>query len=378
MNTLWFITVVLLIVLSQSFLYSKYVPRVLKVERSFSAQSAVPGDMVTLNISVSNKGILPLTWMHIEESVPMELKLKNDSLRRHYNNVEYIHNIVMSLLPLQRVNRRYSVEFTKRGYYELKNVDINITDMLGDNSHAYTIQAPASIVVYPRLVDMSDSLLPASGMQGDVSVNRWIIDDPTMMIGHREYTRGDSFKSISWKRTAKERRLMVNKHDYTSDKKFMVLLNLDELEDIWSKKVGHKIEKAIEACAFIAEDLVSQGIPTGFATNALYGGRRENDILEPSAGNSQIREILDCLGRIQYYKKNKFIDILDHVEGEAEWGTEFIVVVPFLREEFISQLIGKHKGRINVVAMEACNTKYLPDNLNVFVYREEGDANAAI
>ena len=378
MNILWFIAVVLIMVFFQGFAYSRYVSRALKVERSFGKPNAAPGETVALNIAVTNKSLLPLTWVHMEESVPVELKLRNDSVRRHYNNVEYIHNIVMSLLPLQRVNRRYSVEFTKRGYYELKQLEMNIADLLGDSSHACTIQAPASIVIYPRLADMSDSLLPASGIQGDISVNRWILDDPTMLIGHREYARGDSFKSINWKRTAKERQLMVNRHDFTSDQKFMVLLDMDELEDIWSSKNGYKVERAIEVCAFVCERLITQGIPTGFATNALYGGSRENGILEPGAGNNQLGEVMDCLGRIQYYRKSDFEATLDLAEKESGWGTEFIIVVPRLREQLVSKLRGRVRLKVTIITMEPYVIAELPGDLRVFVCREDGDANAAV
>lgn len=378
MNTLWFIVVVLLILYFQSVLYNRFVSRGLKVDRSFSTAHAYPGDGITLNISVTNRSLLPLTWMHIEELVPPELKLRNDKVTKHFYNTEYTHNIVMSMLPLQRVNRRYNVEFTKRGYYELKKVDVNVADMLGDNSYAYTMQASAGIVIYPKIADMSDSLLPVNSLQGDVSVVRWIIDDPTMLIGQRDYIRGDSMKSINWKRTARERHLMVNKHDYTSDKRIMLLLDLDELGDIWSAKNGREIEKAIEICAFIAERLISQGIPTGFATNALYGGSRENSILEPGAGNSQMREILDCLGRIQYYKKDEFSAVLEHAAGGSSWGTDIIIVVPILRDDFITHISIAQNRKITVIAIEARDMKVIPDNTSVFVYREAGDANAAI
>lgn len=74
-------------------------------------------------------------------------------------------------------------------------------------------------MVYPNLIDLNSSFVVADSLQGDVFVRRWIIEDPIMISGIRDYTPSDNYKDINWKATAKNQTLKVNKYDYTADKK---------------------------------------------------------------------------------------------------------------------------------------------------------------
>lgn len=352
----------------------------LSVTRGFDCSNALPGDIVQLSIKVTNRKILPVTWMHIESILPVELKLVNETVKEYRNKTEYLHNIVMSILPYQRVNRKYKVKCAQRGYYKIRMVEVKSTDMFGDKSYSIKIDAPANITVYPRFADLSGLQIPAGTMQGDVVVKRWILDDPVMIAGVRDYSRGDSIRDINWKITAKRQKLMVNQHDFTSDKKIMLILDVDDFDDIWSvtNELTQLVEQAIEVTASIADIAINEGLPVGFATNALYGGNRENAVVQPNTGDDQLGEILNCLGRIQYYKKYSFHELMQLLERDMEWGTELIMVVPSVRDEFMVELqLLKHR-KVTVVSMSGCEAKAVPQNCDIYVYDKVGEPDAVI
>ena len=61
-------------------------------------------------------------------------------------------------------------------------------------------------------------------------MRRWIVDDPFMLAGVREYQYGDSMRDVNWKATAKTGNLQVNQRDFTADRRLMVYLNVEDHE----------------------------------------------------------------------------------------------------------------------------------------------------
>lgn len=380
MNTFWFIIVVLALVVLQGRLYERFIFNELSIERSFDHTDAMLGDTVQLRVTVDNMKLLPITWMHMQQVFPIELQFVNEAVTEHQNRTEYIHNMVMSIFSYQRVSRRYDIKCTKRGYYEIRGVEVRSTDLFGKAAYSIEADAAAKIVVYPKFADISGSLLPASSIQGDTAVKRWIMDDPVMTAGIRDYYRSDSYRDINWKATAKRQKLMVNKHDFTSDKKIMLLLDMDDVGDIWaaSNEIIPLMETAIEVGASIAEKSIREGIPTGFATNGLYGGDREDQIVEPNTGDKQVTEILNCLGRIQYYKKYDFIRLLESVCSGLSWGTELVIIVPYIKDALMSNLNLVKDTKMTLIAMEKSELTAAPPNCSVYFYIKEGEADEVV
>ena len=58
-------------------------------------------------------------------------------------------------------------------------------------------------------------------------MRRFILDDPSLLVGYREYTGREPMKQISWNQTAKTGRLTVRQNDHTTDRIAMVIVNMD-------------------------------------------------------------------------------------------------------------------------------------------------------
>lgn len=55
------------------------------------------------------------------------------------------------------------------------------------------------------------------GFLGELSVNRYLYEDPILTAGYRSYTSGDPMRSIAWKQSVQGQGLMVKKWDYTTE-----------------------------------------------------------------------------------------------------------------------------------------------------------------
>ena len=152
------------------------------------------------------------------------------------------------------------------------------------------------MVVAPREAEDQRLTDVLSGFLGDVSVRRFIHEDPVLTTGFREYTGREPMKQISWTQSARGRGLVVKNFDHTAEPRVSVLLNADT-------QAGNR-EELLEKCCSMARTvcriLEEQGVPYDFATNAdlagaIGGGSRE---VGEGLGASHFTAVLDCLGRI--------------------------------------------------------------------------------
>ena len=72
-------------------------------------------------------------------------------------------------------------------------------DVIGLERISLPITTDAKLIVYPGKINMEDAFIPASYLQGDTIVRRWIVDDPFIVSGTRQYLPGDPMNRINWK-----------------------------------------------------------------------------------------------------------------------------------------------------------------------------------
>jgi uncharacterized protein (DUF58 family) len=377
MSSLLFIIFIVIFVVVQGLLYKKGIFEKVYITRSFDSSGVFPGEKVVYELTIENRKFLPLTWVSIDEKLSVGLEFAINTKVQKLNEDLYLHNTMLSLLPYQKVVRRYDLKAVKRGYYQLKYMTMTSTNMLGTEEYSIDREESASISVYPNIKDLRGTLIPANTTQGDFSVKRWIIEDPMVITGVRAYSGNDSLKSINWKATAKNQQLLVNKYDYTADKRIMIILNLERQEYSLNKEDIQTIEEAIEVCASIASMTHETGIPVGFATNSHMLGSMETSVLDPDTGDKHMTAILESLARVSYFKKFKSRELLKLLVASFSWGTEIIVVTPEVSEELIGDLQSLSNIKTTVVSLSISDVN-VPSNINLYYYRQEGGQYEAI
>src|SRR5690625_3589621 len=243
--------------------------------------------------------------------------------------------MLFSLLPYQRIRRQQNLVCTKRGFYHFENVDLSTGDVFGFGESSKNVQSPAEIIVYPSLISMDDIPLPTHSWLGDVVVRRWIIEDPFLTAGVRDYSAGDPLNSINWKATARTNHLQVTKKDFSADHHLMIYVNFNQTGDIWHPIVDKQLtEKSISYAATIAEFSISKGISTGFGCNT-YIGQKINETIRIAAENSrqQLTYILETLAKIEI-DANKSINsfLKEDIDRNIE-GKDILIITAYMSDE---------------------------------------------
>ncbi len=338
--------VTILIILVQSFIFTKWGLASVSYTRSFNKETVFPGESFEMVDEISNKKLLPVPWVRLESKISNNLQFarKQDQSIEEAN--EGYHRTLFSLSPYEKVTRRHKVTCLKRGYYQLKTVSLTLGDIVGFHEKAEVFDAKAAVTVFPELLEIEDIPLPSHSWLGDLLVKRWIIDDPFVSAGVRQYTYGDPLNSVNWNATAKTGQLQVRKRDFTADHHLMIYLNFDETEDIWMPILNpEKMETGISYAASLATVTISRGINTGFGCNSYLVTQASEDIkeairIEPKSSSEQLNYLYENMAMLAMDRSMNFPRFLKE-EAENLYNTDILIITAIMTpliEDVIQQI----------------------------------------
>jgi hypothetical protein len=337
MNITWLILTTVVFIVIQSYIYSKWGLARINYSRSFSKKAVFEGEKIEMIDEIVNKKLLPLPWLRLESKIHANLKFQQNTNANNEINSEF-HSTLFSLLPFQKITRRHKLQCTKRGYYLFRAVSMSTGDVFGFGGTFKSVESSADVIVYPKILAMDEIPLPSHSWLGDIIVKRWIIDDPFVLAGVREYSYGDPMNTVNWKATARTGSLQVSKRDFTADHHLMIYLNFDESEDIWrSTQDEELIEKGISYAASIAQYTISKGISTGFGCNSYIEDPNEKSLLikqsvriEPESSKHQANYLFETLAKLKMVRSMSFNQFLmEDIDRQLE-RTDILLITSIL------------------------------------------------
>ena len=267
-----------LILILQRFLPERSLD-MLEADRTPESLLAEPEEPTTLIFEVKNKSRRFFPYVAIENKLP-------------FAQEEGV-NFTFWLGPRQKLTRQFPVTVPRRGRYVVEEMKLKTGDFLGLKEHTKVCGRYREIVVPPKAMDFSDTDPRMGGFLGDVSANRFILEDPVLTLGFREYTGNDPMKRISWSQTARHNRLMVKKNDFTVEPSVSVILNVQTDPEISEETFENCFRLARAVCAALEK----KGMGYSFANNARLLGYNRSATGIAGFGRRHFRAILENLGR---------------------------------------------------------------------------------
>jgi len=285
-----------------------------------------------LTTTITNGKPRPVLFLHLEENVPDGLVLLDkDSpemkvVLDHFNKRKASLHQTLYLMPRQKVTRTVRCSLSHRGRYVLHDGKMEVGDLLGLEANTMQLAYFRELVVLPRRVE-SPSIEAAFGSYlGDISVRRFILMDPILTAGFREYTGREPMRDISWPISLRQSKLMVKQYDYTSELTASVLLNIAGGSEE-EKELCYSYARC--ACEFLEGKRVSYSFLTNaYVTNST--GRWS--FMGEGLGDSHLAAILEGLGRGSYEYVGGLKKLLNNLLRQADRSRAFILVTVPLDE----------------------------------------------
>lgn len=216
---------------------------------------------------------------------------------------------------LRRTSR---VRVERRGTFWLRDATVYGGDFLGVADQPHGVELSCELVAYPRRLANAGLERAVSGLVGDVSVRRFVFEDPVLTAGVREYTGREPLRAVNWKQSARAGRLMANVYDHTAQAQASVLVNVAPHRDddtlplgtrgdvgrAWrswarSRREGEDVEACLEAARTLCEALERRGVTYDLRTNAQAAGLVAAGSRVPEGlGSLHFRAVLERLGRV--------------------------------------------------------------------------------
>ena len=313
-----------------------------------------PDEEFHIIISLKNRSRYFVPFLRVAENLPYGLSFRGDVGKdpQHEDSVTF----TTWLAPRQEVQRELPVSASRRGRYFLQKLDLAGGDFLGINVRKRSYSVFREVVVAPRPAPEQAVSEVLGGFMGDVSVRRFIMEDPVLTLGYREYTGREPMKMISWYQSARGMGLMVKKYDYTVEPAVSVLLNIESREE--DKDLLKELtERCFSIARTVCSTLEDRGIQYNFATNAVIAGGMTNlSSMSEGLGQRHFEGVLEALGRATdstYCSADKLL------EGSAAAGYSSargrILITPdrtSLRPQIINRLREISGGNLLVIAAE--------------------------
>jgi uncharacterized protein (DUF58 family) len=342
---LFLLALALLLAAGLSNLWKRYCLAGLEYRRRFSHRQVAFGETIELEIEIVNRKLLPLAWLEIEDEIPADLPPERGKVASTHKAGRAILNSLIALRPFERVRRRYLLHCNVRGEHVFGPVRLRTGDLFGTLTREIELELIDTLVVFPRVVPVTALGLPAHQPLGDRRVRSWLFEDPSRLVGAREYRPGDSLRRINWAASARTQQLQVKVYEPTTSHKLMLFLDLNTTPGDWWGLIydSEALELSISTTASLAAWALAAGYPVGLATNGMRRYAAGRLTVEPTSSPAQLPSILESLGRLQPFAVRPFDRTLAEGARRLAYGTTVVVISAALADPALAELVAMRR-----------------------------------
>lgn len=278
-----------------------------------------PDEVNTLNYRLKSSSRLPIFFVSVAIYFEDGITVREDEdfCRKHLSKSFFGTRVnqFINFAPLGQFKGAVKFSVGRRGIHELGRLYVECGDFFGLKTMIDSVILDKRIICTAKLPEDDVAVRALGSYLGDISVRRFIFEDPSLLTGYREYTGREPMKQISWLQTAKTGSMMVKVNDYTVDINVAVVINMERDRDA-------DMERCLELARAACEYLEGEKIPYALLTNG--------DIpdLGEGMGRAHIHAILRSIGASRPAGYESFFRLVDRCIRTNRDNRSYIVVTP--------------------------------------------------
>lgn len=293
-------------------------------QRFLSEKRVFPGEEIELKLRLTNRKLLPLPWVQVDDEIPDQLALPDTTPPGSRPGTRLLSSTA-SLLWYTGISWRYRLHCRKRGFYKLGPITVTSGDIFGFYPRSANQPVTDEVIVYPRLFPISRLALPSLQPIGETRAERRIFADPIRTIGVRDYSPHDSLKHIHWKASARHQKLQVKVFEPTTTLKVALFLATDSFQGEGISE--DDFELGVSTAASVANFIMQQRNQAGLFANSLLPDSDQPIRIPPGGSLHQLITILEALAKVTLSPSASFAEFLQEEWGHFPWGTTIVLVI---------------------------------------------------
>ncbi len=347
-------------------LLERRVLRGVEYERRLSETRLFVDETVIVSGHVTNHGRLPVISLMVEDNAPKTFqpagkpqpRSASSSIAPIANNADSLLlrqlgeaedkdarvslTQLLALKPGEHTSRSTMLRATRRGYYPFGPAQLRAFDMMGLSLAERVDHLSDALIVYPRVYPLDKLGIPTRDPFGAMPAMRRLIEDPSLVMGSRDYQYGDSFRQIHWKSTAHTGKLQTRVCEHTSDPTAMILLNVTTLEHDWHGAEVERFEWALSVAGSVASWADEWGCTVGLSSNGCAPNMPGAIRIPPRRAPNQLARIMEGLAVLTAFTAMQFNLFLLSEQSHVPFGATTIVVTPIATPEIEASLLRLH------------------------------------
>lgn len=306
-------------------------------ERNLSSRRIFAGEELAMTVTLTNKKLIPLVWVRIEDEVPQELNMIKGDVEKKITRGQILR-LSTSIAWYERVRWNYRMQSSVRGVYHIGPAHIESGEPFGFLGQRSRDSGQDSLIVYPKVLPLENLRIPSGRPLGEVRGGIKIFQDPSRPSGLREYQRGDALNTVDWKATAKMQSLYVRTYEPSSSTSVILVVAVDTSAPYWASYSPAAVERVITIAASFAKYSTELEYSVGLFTNDLpiFSDRPMN--VTPGRGPEQLSEILAALAVVRSLAMAPMSSQLAEFARRFPLGATLAICTAFMPPEFILAL----------------------------------------
>lgn len=366
----------LVTVIGVAWLWNRWALKGLDYRRRFDRQRVFPGEVVKMTLEVTNRKLLPLSWVRFEDEFPTNLAPENARLSPSpYSETSGYLRSAFSVRWYERVRRSYQLRCRERGHYFLGPVRAESGDIftLFTTVEERLVRDP--IIVYPRVWPLRELGFPTRAPFGNVRTRHSLIKDPTRTLGIRDYRPEDGFRHVHWKASARRGELQTRVYEPTTDMNLVVALNVATLPKIWMGVRPDLLERAVTVAASIANYAAEHKWTLGLLSNGVPRSDQPIKVL-PGRSPDQLTHVLEALAAVSSFFTRPIEEILRLESPAIPLGATLVVVSAVVKDTLLFTLTELNKAGRQVVLVSLADEPPAAELEGIIVHHLPEDAPA--
>jgi len=328
-------------------------------EREISEHRLFVGETATLTLKLSNRKSFPVPWIEVREQLPRNLPVIRGRTTTGGTPGVSILQRNTALGRRDRLEWPVELQAVHRGYYRIGPTRLKSGDIFGFFERELVPDTPpTSVVVYPHTYSLPELGLDSARPFGELRGGNRIYEDPSRVVGVRDYQPGDPMKRIDWNATARVQRLQSRLYEPSRAQAIVVALNVGTFARSWQGSDPVVLERGVSVAASVARWAYEADLAVGVVANGAFPGQGRPIRLGVGRHPDRLNRVLEALAAISAFTISSLARELEGAStGALPTGSTVVVVAAVMPEELVATL---HRLRREGHFVHVLKTSVLP------------------
>lgn len=297
------------------------------------------GERTAMTITLENRKPLPVPWIEVRESLPRGMPVTG--VRTHAGGTPGTQTLQRgaALGMHDRLDWPLELRAVRRGYFRVGPTRLRSGDLFGFFEREEEVGRPVDgITVYPHTYPLGDLGFDSARPFGDHRGGSRIYEDPSRVVGVRDYLPGDPMKRIDWHATARLGRTQSKLYEPSRTQAMVIALNIPTFDHSWQGSDPVLLERGVSVAASIARWASDAGASIGLVANGSFPDADRTIHIGAGRRPDQLNRVLEALAMVTSFTTGEMSEALEDPRHSIPAGATVVLVAAVLPADIVDTL----------------------------------------